>query len=214
MIKVPLALAVMALMESGELDEHARRPVHAANATANDLPSPIVPGYPALPGELVRYMLTRSDNVATNELIDLAGRERATALAVRHGLQATSIRRKLSGSEPLIADPEATGRNAHPASDAAALFAAIARRAVPRAAELEALLLEQEWNDKLSGGLLPGDRFAHKTGETGEVSHDGGLLYTAAGSVWVVVVYTTLPAGPEADARHGAFMRSIRPLLG
>ncbi len=50
-------------------------------------------------------MLTRSDNVATNVLIDVVGRARATAFAERTGLGATAVRRKLSGALPLIDDP-------------------------------------------------------------------------------------------------------------
>ncbi len=139
--------------------------------TANDDDSPLIPGYKATVGELIRLAVERSDNVATNELFDLVGRERATRLAVdRLGCSATRFSRKLSGSEPLIADPGWDGehRNAHPASDAAALFAQIALGAFPGADFLHDCLLRQFWNDKLSRGLLPGDRFAHKTGDTDE----------------------------------------------
>jgi beta-lactamase class A len=66
---------------------------------------------------------------------------------------------------------------------------------------------------KLSRGLEPGDAFAHKTGDTDEVSHDAGILMLNDGSRWVVVVYTELPSSDEHDARFATFMRSLRPYL-
>jgi len=50
-----------------------------------------------------------------------------------------------------------------------------------------------------------GDAFAHKTGDTDEVSHDAGILTLAGGSRWVVVVYTGLPSSDDVD-------RSLRGL--
>ena len=213
MIKVPLAAALCDLWDRGETAPDATVAVAAANMTANDADSPLVPGYEATLEEAAALMLTRSDNVATNVLIDVVGRARATAYAERTGLGATAVRRKLSGALPLIDDPGATGRNAHPAGDAARLFAAIAQGSVPGAQWLLRTLGEQRWNDKLSPGLSPGDAFAHKTGETDEVSHDGGILTTAAGRRYVLVVYSALPAGPQADAAFAQFMTLLRPLL-
>lgn len=213
MIKTPLALAVLTLTAGGALELESLVPVETANMTANDLASPLVPGYRAGIAELLDLMITRSDNVATNVLIDLAGRERATARLHELGFPGTAIRRKLSGSDPLIDDPQATGRNAHPAGEAARLFEQLARERLPLARELLGLLADQRWNTKLSRGLAPGDRFAHKTGDTSEVSHDGGILTTASGRRYVIVVYTGMPSSDEVDARFAAFMRALRPHL-
>jgi beta-lactamase class A len=213
MIKTPIAAYLVAEWERGTREPGERAIVAAANQTANDKPSPLAPGYTATLEELAHLMLVRSDNVATNVLIDVLGRDRISAFCGEIGLARTAVRRKLSGSLPLIDDPEATGRNSHPASDAARLFGAIEREALPGSAWLAATLAAQEWNDKLSLGLLPGDRFAHKTGDTDEVSHDGGILETPQGRRYLLVVYTALPSSPEADARFGRFMALLRPLL-
>lgn len=212
MIKVPLAAAVLAL--GGRLDDG--HTVTLANMTANDAESPLEPGYRATQRELLERAISRSDNVATNLLFDVAGRERATALARdRFGLRETAFHRKLSGSEPLIEDPQWDGvhRNTHPAGDAARLLAAIARDAVPHAALLREMLAAQYWNDKLSLGLRPGDRFAHKTGDTSDVTHDGGILTTAEGRRYVVVAYLGLASSPEHNARFGDLMRALRERL-
>lgn len=213
MIKTPLAVATLLLAAGGEVDPAARIVVTEANMTANDAESPLVPGYAARIDELVELMISRSDNVATNVLIDVAGRERATRLLHGLGFSQTAVRRKLSGSDPLIDDPGATGRNAHPAADAAALFERLAAGALPHADALTGALARQRWNAKLSRGLEPGDAFAHKTGDTSEVSHDGGILTTAEGRRYVLVVYTAMRSCDETDDRFAAFMSALRPHL-
>lgn len=213
MIKVPLAAAAGRAIAAGRLRWDTAVTVGSRNATVNDAPSPMVPGYETTVEELVTCMLQRSDNVATNQLFDLLGRERATADVHALGFPDVFFRRKLSGALPLIDDPEATGRNAFSARDAAALFAAIAADRVPHAAALRRILATSWWDVKLSRGLAPGDAFAHKTGDTDECSHDGGILALADSSRWVVVVYTELPSSEENDQRFGAFMRALRAHL-
>jgi beta-lactamase class A len=213
MIKTPLAAAVAASIEDGRTRWDEPVEVDAANMTFNDAPSPLEPGYVSTVVELVELMLTRSDNVATNVLIDLLGREAATLRAHGLGLRETAFRRKLSGKLPLIDDPAATGRNSHPAREAADLFERIARGSLPSATLLHRFLRGQIWNTKLSAGLEPGDRFAHKTGDTDDTSHDGGILELAGGGRYVLVVYSELASNDETDARFAAFMQRIRPLL-
>lgn len=216
MIKTPLALAVLALVQDGVMTLEDACAVTEANMTLNDKPSPLTPGYTSRVSELLELMLTRSDNVATNLLYDLAGRERATETVQRRfGLRKTAFYRKLSGSLPLIHDAQWDGehRNTHPPSDAAALFERIAHSEVPFAALLREILARQEWNNKLSEGLQPADRFAHKTGDTDEVTHDGGILDTAQGASYVAVVYTGMESTDANNARFGRFMRTIRAAL-
>ncbi len=214
MIKVPLAVAAYAAVDRIDLDE--LRPVAAANVTFNDAPSPVVPGARISTRDLVRYAVDRSDNVATNELFDRLGRDAASAALAELGFPETVFRRKLSGADPLIDDPEATGRNTHPIAEAARLFAAIARGAVPGARAIRAALAAQQWNTKLSTGLAAGDRFDHKTGDTDAVSHDGGILCLAQPEElpWVVVVYSATRSPDDApDLRFARLMRALRPHL-
>jgi beta-lactamase class A len=213
MIKTPLAAVTAAAVEAGAMQWDDRVVVDEANMTFNDAPSPLEPGYAATVVELVEWMLSRSDNVATNVLFDVLGREAATARAHALGLRETAFRRKLSGKLPLIDDPGATGRNSHPAREAADLFERIARGDAPSSALLHRFLRAQMWNTKLSAGLEPGDRFAHKTGDTDDSSHDGGILELAGGGRYVIVAYSELPSNGETDARFAAFMRRLRPML-
>jgi beta-lactamase class A len=213
LIKVPLAVAASVAVDQGRLAWDEPVTIDERNATFNDAPSPMTPGYRTTVEELITFMLQRSDNVATNQLYDRLGRERATADLHRFGLAGTAFRRKLSGRLPLIDDPQATGRNTFPAHEAADLLVAIGRDEVPHAAALRRILATSWWDVKLSRGLAPGDVFAHKTGDTDEVSHDAGILTLAGGSRWVVVVYTEQPSSDDVDVRFGAFMRALRPHL-
>jgi beta-lactamase class A len=211
MIKVPIAVGLAAACAAGTLSLRDTTAVAEANLTTNDVPSPFVAGGVFSLGALAHAMLAASDNTATNVLIDVVGRGAIDAACRDLGLTATAVRRKLSGSLPLIGDPEATGRNAHPAGDAARLFVRLARPDAPRF--ILNALAAQVWNDKLSRGFRPGDRFAHKTGETDDVSHDGGILTLADGRRFVVVAYTALPASPDHDARFAAFAAALRARL-
>jgi len=213
MIKLPLAVAIGIAIGEARLRWDTPVTVDPRNATVNDAPSPMIPGYRTTVEELTTFMLQRSDNVATNQLYDVLGRDRATADVQALGFATTAFRRKLSGALPLIDDPEATGRNTFPAAEAAELLAAIADDGVPEAAALRRILATSWWDVKLSRGLEPGDAFAHKTGDTDEVAHDGGILTLLGGARWVIVVYTELPSSDEHDARFGAFMRALRPYL-
>lgn len=216
MIKTPLAAVAFTLVADGALDLEATCAIEEANMTVNDKASPLVPGYAASMRDLIELMITRSDNVATNVLFDVIGRARATHIAQnRLQLSRTAFHRKLSGSLPLIVDPDWDGvhRNTHPPSDAALLLRMIATGKLPYADELCQVLARQEWNNKLSGGLLPGDRFAHKTGDTDEVTHDGGILRTREGAAYVIVVYTGMESSDEHSARFVRLMTTLRPQL-
>jgi len=213
MIKLPLAVAAGIAIDAGRLGWDSSVTVEASNSTPNDTASPMVPGYRTTVEELVTLMLQRSDNVATNVLYDVLERGRATADIQALGFRQTFFRRKLSGAEPLIDDPAATGRNSFPAAEALELLIALAADRLPQSAALRRILATSWWDVKLSRGLEPGDRFGHKTGDTDEVSHDGGLLTLTDGSAWAIVVYTELPSSEQNDQRFGAFMRALRPFV-
>lgn len=216
MIKVPLAAAALHEVAEGRLSLEDEVEVTEDNLTYNDAPSPLVSSYRSQVSQLIHLAISTSDNVATNVLFDVVGRARATTI-VRDafGLRATAFHRKLSGSEPLIVDPgwDEVHRNAHSAYDAARLFTMIARDEVPYANLLRDALEQQYWNDKLPRGLQAGDTFLHKTGDTDEVSHDGGILTTREGARYVIVAYTEVGSSDKQSARMSSFMRALRATL-
>ena len=216
-MKTPLAVVAYDRIAAGKLALDDSFEVTQANMTTNSGPSPLVSGYCATVSELIELMITISDNVATNMFFDILERDRATnTIQKTYGLVDTAFCRKLSGSDPLISDPgwiPAKGRNTHPPKDAARIFEMIARDEVPFAAELLATLGRQKLNEKLNRGLRAGDRFYHKGGTTDEVLHDCGILDTAEGKRYVLVVYTGLQGGSAKNGAFEPFMKAIRPLL-
>ncbi|HEV2879285.1 MAG TPA: serine hydrolase, partial [Candidatus Eremiobacteraceae bacterium] len=154
-----------------------------------------------------------------NQLIDVLRRERVTDYMHGFGLKTFLLGRKLSGSEPLIDDPEKVGRNCLPAAEIARLLVLIASDAITGTAEQREILGRCVDNDKLVPGLSPGDVFMHKTGETSNVSHDAGILVTGAGKRYVIVLYCEVkPTADDADAVHAnpfmvRWMRNVRAHL-
>jgi len=215
-VKVPIMAEAFHRYAQGTLRPDERITVDACNQTATSGPAPLVPGYEATLAELVALMIAHSDNVATNQLVDVLRRERVTQYMRGLGLSTFLLGRKLSGSEPLIADPEQVGRNRLPAAEIGALLVLIACDAIDGSAQQRDLLGSCVDDAKLAAGLRAGDVFMHKTGETSEVSHDAGILVTAAGARHVVVLHCQVaPTQERADAEHAnpfmaCWMRHVR----
>jgi beta-lactamase class A len=139
--------------------------------------------------ELIDRMITRSSNLATNALIQLADPKKANETA--HRLGATNIK-VLRGVEDTKAF-RAGLNNTTTARDLAVLLEAIETgRAASRAAcdSMRAILLDQEFNDEIPAGVPPGVRVAHKTGWITGVLHDAALVYPPNAKPYVLVVLT------------------------
>ena len=214
-VKLALMAEAFRRFDDGSLSPDAHEVIARRNLTLTAEPTPLIEGYRARVAELVALMIERSDNIATNQLIDLLERKRVEDSMRALRLEHFRLGRKLSGSEPLVDDPESGERNSMPPADAAKLLGLIAIGAVPGAAQQRELLARCVDRTKLVDGLLPGDRFMHKTGETSAVAHDAGILRTADGHEYVIVLYTTghrsVLGGP--DAAMAAWMRSVRARL-
>jgi beta-lactamase class A len=148
---------------------------------------------------LLRLMITRSSNLATNTLIELVGANTVTRTMRSLGAQRIEV---LRGVE----DGKAFDRgmnNTTTARDLAIILRAIEEgRAAPAAAtqEMRDILLAQEFNEKIPAGLPPGIRVAHKTGEITAHSHDAAIIYPPGRHPYVLVVLTRgIPDGAKAS---------------
>lgn len=139
--------------------------------------------------ELLRRMITRSSNLATNQLIELVSAPSVTQTAHEFGAAHISV---LRGVE----DQKAFDKgliNTTTSADLATLLAAIERGTLlskESSAEMREILLAQEFNEKIPAGLPPGTRVAHKTGEITAVSHDAAVVYPEGRKPYVLVVLT------------------------
>ncbi len=139
--------------------------------------------------DLLERMITRSSNLATNQLIALVGAESVTAMIRSLGGQHMTV---LRGVEDLKAFDRGMN-NVATARDLAILMSAI-MQARPEigmhSAEMLNILLAQEFNEKIPAGLPPGTRVAHKTGEITANSHDAAIVYPTNRKAYVLVVLT------------------------
>jgi beta-lactamase class A len=138
---------------------------------------------------LLRLMITRSSNLATNTLIALVGAEDVTRTMRSLGAQRIQV---LRGVE----DGKAFDKgliNTTTARDLAIILRAIedGRAGSPEATrQMRQNLLDDEFNEKIPAGLPPGIRVAHKTGEITAHSHDAAIVYPPARKPYVLVVLT------------------------
>lgn len=149
-------------------------------------------------GKLTEVMVRRSDNVATNTLIDLLDRKKVTDFVQSVGLASTYVRHKLSSGTD-VDDPQATGYNQMPARDAATLLTLIAQGKLvsPEAsAAMYGTLAGQLDRELIAAALPPDAAYAGKTGELSAARNDAAII-RAPGREYVLVIYTQLP-GPQA----------------
>lgn len=148
-------------------------------------------------GKLVEVMVRRSDNVATNTLIDVLRRERVTRFVQSLGCPDTLVRHKLSSGNT-VDDPEATGGNLMLPRDAATLLMRIARQDLLGAEpsrRMLATLRGQLDRDLIAAGIGPDAEYAGKTGELSDARNDAAIV-KGPDRHYVLVVYASLPDGP------------------
>ncbi|HYS69798.1 MAG TPA: serine hydrolase [Gemmatimonadaceae bacterium] len=138
---------------------------------------------------LLRLMITRSSNFATNTLITLVGADAVTKTMRELGAKRIQV---LRGVEDGKAFQQGLN-NTTTARDLAIILRAIeeGRAAAPDATQqMLSILTAQEFNEKIPAGLPPGTRVAHKTGDITAVSHDAAIVYPPGGKPYVLVVLT------------------------
>jgi beta-lactamase class A len=158
---------------------------------------------------LLRLMITRSSNLATNTLIALVGAEEVNRTMRSLGAQRIQV---LRGVE----DGKAFDRgliNTTTARDLATILGAIqeGRAASAEATrEMRQILLAQEFNEKIPAGLPAGTPVAHKTGEITAHSHDAAIVYPPGRKPYVLVVLTR---GIQDGARASRLIADISSIV-
>ena len=148
---------------------------------------------------LLRLMITRSSNFATNTLITLVGAEAVTRTMRSLGAQRIQVLRGVEDGKAF----EKGLNNTTTARDLSIILRAIqeGRAAPPEATrEMLEILLAQEFNEKIPAGLPAGTRVAHKTGEITAVSHDAAIVYPSGRKPYVLAVLTRgIPDGTRSS---------------
>ena len=158
---------------------------------------------------LLRLMITRSSNLATNTLIALVGAEQVTRTMRSLGAQSIQV---LRGVE----DGKAFDKgliNTTTARDLAIILRAIEEGGAGSPEATRAMrqnLLDDEFNEKIPAGLPPGIRVAHKTGEITAHSHDAAIVYPAGRKPYVLVVLTR---GIQDGAKSSKLIADISSIV-
>ena len=173
--------------------------------------------------DLIRHMIVRSSNLATNLLIDQLSASRVMDVMRQMGAYNLEVLRGVEDEKAF----QAGINNEVNAADLMLLLATLARSAAGPAAgapaapfdpganeplaapplshHAAAAMLEvleaQEFNEKIPAGLPPGTPVAHKTGDITAIHHDAAIVLPPGESPYVLVVLTSGFA-KEEDANH------------
>ena len=138
---------------------------------------------------LLRLMITRSSNFATNTLITLVGAQNVTRTMRSLGAARIQVLRGVEDGKAF----ERGLNNTTTARDLAIILRAIQedKAASPAATrDMLSILLAQEFNERIPAGLPSGIKVAHKTGDITGVAHDAAIVYPSNRSPYVLVVLT------------------------
>lgn len=139
--------------------------------------------------ELVRRMIVRSSNLATNLLMQKTGAASINAFLRELHVEGVQI---LRGVEDMKAFRLGMNNSAT-ARGLAQIMQAIAERKVvsPEASdEMIELLLQQEFNDGIPARLSQSVKVAHKTGAIAGIYHDFGIVFPEARKPYILAVMT------------------------
>lgn len=138
---------------------------------------------------LLRLMITRSSNFATNTLITLVGAQQVTRTMRELGASRIQVLRGVEDGKAF----DKGLNNTTTARDLAIILRAIqeGRAASPAATrEMISIMLAQEFNERIPAGLPAGVRVAHKTGDITRIAHDAAIVYPPGRAPYVLVVLT------------------------
>jgi beta-lactamase class A len=205
-MKVPVMMALFAAVENGSMK--LDQPIQIRNefqSIVDGTPFSLDPKedgdpdlYQALGGtrpldELIRRMITRSSNLATNLLIEKIGASNVNDLMRRIGALDLRVLRGVEDEKAF----KAGLNNRVTAKDLAIALRALLPDApdplfseVSRAKMIE-ILKAQEFNEKIPASLPQGTPIAHKTGDITGIHHDAAIVFPPGKSPYILVVLTS-----------------------
>jgi beta-lactamase class A len=201
-IKLPILVAFFQDVESGKIDPQEQLVMEAADVaggSGNMRHSSVGTQFTAL--ETATRMITISDNTATNMLIRRMGG--AAILNQRFaswGLNATAIHERL---------PDLTGQNQTSPLDLANLLVQVNKGelvSLPRRDQLLGIMRQVKNRALLPRGLDNKATIAHKTGNIKAMLADAGIVDTAMGRRYAVIV---MVQRPENDAAARGLIQTL-----
>jgi beta-lactamase class A len=188
LIKLPILAAFWEAAEAGRLDPDERTNVPAGTSVeGTGVLKALAPGLQPTWNDLATLMITVSDNVATNLIIDRLGINAIQAWIDKAGLADTRLERRMMDRAAMDA-----GRgNWTSAADMEALLSAVASGTCisdEASRRMRQALEAQQIQDRLPRRLGEGARVANKTGNFSDVIHDAGIVTWPGGTLAIAVL--------------------------
>jgi beta-lactamase class A len=151
--------------------------------------------------ELTRLMIVRSSNLATNILLEKIGRKAVSSFIDTLGIQGVTFIRGIYDSAAYLhgMNNSATARGLTQTMKLIADKKVVSEQASEKMIEI---LLGQEFNESIPALLPRSVKVAHKTGWTGDVYHDTGIVYPAQRKPYVITIMTRGFEEDQAEEAH------------
>lgn len=187
LIKLPILYCLFEMAKKGSIDLEQRVVVEKSNyAGGFGVIKDLKPGLKLTYKDLAVLMITLSDNVATNILIDQLGIDRINKTIAALSMTETRLERKMMDAKA----KEEGFDNFTSAGDMMKILEAISRSQYSE--EMLEILFNQQCNNKLPFLMGKDIRLAHKTGDLPGVEHDAGILFIEARQILIVVLTKNL----------------------
>ena len=174
LIKTPIMLCALEKVEQGQLSLEEKIAVQPCHCVGDE--EPVIQHGTNVPlSELLEYMITDSNNSATNVLIDLLGMDEVNDFSRRTGLGDTLLRRHMLDYESARQGRE----NRTSAADMRRLYTLLHKgeTLTPFQCQTALPILLRQHDKELLMFANPAQKAAHKTGGLADIAHDAGILY-------------------------------------
>jgi beta-lactamase class A len=203
-IKLPILFALFEAVDGGRVNLNEVLTVRRSLIASGSGTLQNSPGKKLTVLETAKYMITISDNTATNMLIEkLGGKQYLNQRFQAWGLEHTNIRNWLGDFK---------GTNKTSSADLVKLSALLAKHQIltesSRAQALD-ILNATENRKLLVAGLGEGAHIAHKTGDIGFVIGDAGIVEKPNGKLYLIGVFVRRP---YKDVRARYFVQQLSRL--
>jgi len=203
---VPIMIAAHAAVRRRRLSWQERLAVEARHQVDPESPlNTVAPGSGYTARELLARMITVSDNIATNLLIERLGMAAINELTAALGFPGTVLRR-------YMADYAARARgqdNTTTAADMARIMELLARQAIPGWRAMLRVLRAQQDREKIPDHLPAGLPIANKPGELPGLRADVALIASPGGPLVMSIFLDGLADEASGDALIGRLARAI-----
>ena len=208
MIKVFILAAVMEKVQNGEISLDEPIILKSSDKVGG---AGILAGYASGTEfslrEILRLMITESDNTATNIVIDRVGMSAINNYISRNGYGDTILRRKMMDMDAIYAGRE----NFSSVKDLGDIFVKIYNHTCvnDNLDEIMIEFLKGQTDTDCFPSALPGYVIAHKTGALAGLYDDGGIIYNGENDAVLVIMTENFTSEYTAIQHMKSFARAV-----